>query len=283
MAGTRRCGDGSLLQAGLVGHRLDSRGADPTLFALGCTAMAMGAAFHLWTFDAVTLFVSFNEAAAGAPVAGMTMGGVWFGLGALPRSPVPAAERVGHRIQLLFLVLVTIGGVGAASVLFAAVPAMAVGLCAGIACAGDLVAGSQMVQAFRPLCLPYQMAVALGSVLFVPITLFLAAWGIPELSPALQQTTLLVIASFPEAGFVREHRKRPGLPTMVIALLSRGQSGRCGEVIGSRFSRCWQMSITSNRRCADTSAVSRLVGAYPSGDGRGAWVPRGRDARGAAP
>lgn len=180
--------------------------------------MAMGAAFHLWAFDAVTLSASFNEAAARAPVAGMTMGGVWFGLGAPPRSPLPAAERVGHRIQLLFLVLLTIGGVVAASVLFAAVPAMAVGLCAGIACAGYLSAGSRMIRAFRLLCLPHQMAAARGSVLFVPITLFLAAWGIPELSPALQQTTLLAIGSFPGVGFVLEHRKRPGLPTMVIAL-----------------------------------------------------------------
>ncbi len=190
----------------------------PTFFALGCSSMAVGGLLHLWVYDTVWLSGSASLSAASAPVAGMTLGGIWFGLGAFPRTPVPATKRLGPRVQLISLVVLTPALLIVGSMLFSNLPGFAIGLAGGVACIGYLYAGSQMIQAFRLLRLPYQLAMALGSVLFVPITLFLAAGGLPGLSPAMQQVVLLAVASFPAAGFVLEHRKRPGLRTMVLAL-----------------------------------------------------------------
>ena len=189
----------------------------PTFFALGCTSMAVAGVVHLWVYEPIWLSGIISGADI-APVAGMTLGGAWFGLGAIPRPPVPAMERMRPRVQLITAGLLTVVLLTGAAILLPNLPGWVIRVPAGVACTGYLYAGWQMTQAFRLLRLPYQLAMASGSVLFVPITLFLAAGGMPFLSPGMQQAVLLLAASFPAAGFFIEHRKRPGLRTMVLAL-----------------------------------------------------------------
>lgn len=189
----------------------------PTFFALGCTSMAVAGVVHLWVYEPAWLSGSISGAAT-APVAGMTLGGAWFGLGAIPRRPLPESRRFRPRVQLVTLALLTVVMLTAAAVLAPNPPRWALRLPAGIACTGYLYTAWQMLQAFRLLRLPYQFAMASGSLLFIPITICLAAGGMPFLTPATQQAVLLLAASFPAAGFVIEHRKRPGLRTMVLAL-----------------------------------------------------------------
>ena len=189
----------------------------PVLLSLGCISMAATMTGQL--APALLPFeVSENAGRNVLPALGMIAGGVCFGFGAIPRRLTANADRRRPRGTLLVAsVAIAMGAVLVPSSL-ASLPVSAIRVAAAIASLGYLYAALQMTDAFRLLRLPSQFAMALGCVVFVPMTLFSAVGGIPALPPALQIVAALASAALPVSGFIIEHRTRPGLRTMVLAL-----------------------------------------------------------------
>ena len=208
----------------------------PAFIALGCVSMAVATAEHLAGRHLILVGES-TAAVEMLPFLGLFAGGLWFGLGAIPRPPLSVGMRPRTRITLAVLVVGTIvAGLGAANAPGQA-PGAVLRAAAVVACLGYAYAAFQIFAAFRLLRLPSQLAMAAGSAGFIPVTLGLATGGLPFLPGWAQQSIMLGVAALPVTGFILEEHTRPGLRTMVLSLsvpgaLSAMRRGYPGELTG---------------------------------------------------
>jgi putative two-component system response regulator len=189
----------------------------PVLMAAGCTWMATGMALQ-FVGEGLIAGIGPWEGAGFAGLWGMTAAGVPFAASTIGRHPVPAGERA--RPRMLLVGLVAFGAAVPAAVL--AVPALEpaswwADIAAGVAVTGYLMAARNTFLVHRILRLPFSLAVGSASILFAILAVVMAAGG-AGMPVALIEAGALLAGSLPIAGFVLEHRARPGLRTIVLGM-----------------------------------------------------------------
>jgi HD-GYP domain-containing protein (c-di-GMP phosphodiesterase class II) len=91
-------------------------------------------------------------------------------------------------------------------------------LLAGLAAPGYIFASCRFFAVWRLLRLPSQLAMAIGSFLFAPTSMIVAAGGIWGQAAWQVELLTLCVAALPVVAFVIEHLARPGLRTITYGL-----------------------------------------------------------------
>ena len=198
------------------------RDRTPAVIALGCFSMALGMLVRV-VADPIGFGLASSTASHLVPLVGMIAGGFWFGLAALSAQP-----ETNHRLPSSRAILVA-GTVFVAAICLAPVVnpglmpgATALQLAAGVAGAGYLAACYAFARAWRLLRLPSQAAMTIGAAGFAFGTIAMAGGGLPGVQIWAFESMMLGFGALPAAGFLIEHRARPGLRAMVLGLVLPG-------------------------------------------------------------
>ena len=204
----------------------DAREWAPTLLALGCLSMATGALMR-FVSAAEGLGLQPSAGAGFAPLLGMLLGGGWFFAAVQTLWPATGQRDVRQTVATRTLLVTGVIGAALGCYLFAAFPEIVPSedlsrVLAGLAALGYIFAGLRFLAVWKFLRLPSQYATMAGSFAFAGVVVVLASGGIPGVAPYQPEALVIASAALPGSGFIIEHRRRPGLRTMVFGLFFPG-------------------------------------------------------------